>query len=100
MDINDKYEKLLQAYNKLKNDYDELVKTNEELEAHLKKYTAPTRAKKYYQEHKEEIKQKVKEYNTKNNYKPVISKEKKREYNRKSYLKKKEKLENSENNCV
>ena len=40
-------------------------KLKEELQSindHLKKYTAPSNMKKYYENHKEEIKQKVKEY--------------------------------------
>ena len=73
-----------------------MLKEKEELEIHLKKYTAPKRAKKYYQEHKEEIKQKVKEYNQKTNYKPVITAEKRSEYNKRAYLKQKQKkLQNS-----
>jgi hypothetical protein len=41
---------------------------NKELEEHLKKYTAPTRNKSYYENHKKEIKQKNKEYREKTNY--------------------------------
>ena len=35
---------------------------------HLKKYTAPSNMKKYYENHKEEIKQKVKAYKEQTNY--------------------------------
>jgi len=56
-----------------------------ELTEHLKKYTAPKRNKKFYENHKEELKQKAKEY------KENISVEKKKEYARRAYLKKKEK---------
>jgi len=68
----------------------ELEKTKE----HLKKYTAPSNMKKYYQNHKEEIIKKVKEYKEKNNYKPIIDVEKRKEYNKIAYQKRKEKLEN------
>ena len=65
----------------------ELIKTKE----HLKKYTAPSNMKKYYQNHKEEIIQKVKEYKKINNYNPVIDAEKRKEYNKIAYQKRKEK---------
>lgn len=68
----------------------ELEKTKE----HLKKYTAPSNMKKYYQNHKEEIIKKVKEYKEKNNYKPIIDLEKRKEYNKIAYQKRKEKLNN------
>jgi hypothetical protein len=61
---------------------EELLETKE----HLKKYTAPSRHKTYYETHKEEILTKQKSY--------VISDEKKKEYARRAYLKKKEKLDN------
>ena len=56
----------------------ELAETNE----HLKKYTAPKRSKKYYESHKEELLQKLKTN--------PISSEKRKDYNKKYYLKKKE----------
>lgn len=56
----------------------ELYKTKE----HLTKYTAPKRNNKFYNEHKEELLQKMKEH--------PISSEKRKEYNKKYYLKKKE----------
>ena len=59
---------------------DELNETKE----HLKKYTAPTRSKTYYENHKEELLEKMK------NYTP--SPEKIKERNKKAYLKRKEKL--------
>jgi len=58
-----------------------LEKENEELKEHLKKYTAPVRSKKYYENHKEELLNKMKE-------KPISS-DKRKEYNKKYYLKKK-----------
>jgi hypothetical protein len=58
-----------------------LEKENKELKEHLKKYTAPIRSKKYYENHKTELLNKMKE-------KPIPS-EKKKEYNKNYYLKKK-----------
>jgi len=58
-----------------------LEKENEELKEHLKKYTAPIRSKKYYENHKTELLNKMKEN-------PIPS-EKKKEYNKNYYLKKK-----------
>ena len=65
-----------------------LEKENEELKEHLKKYTAPIRSKKYYENHKTELLNKMKEN-------PIPS-EKKKEYNKNYYLKKK-KLKNDNN---
>lgn len=59
----------------------ELIKVKE----HLKKYTAPSCKKLYYEKNKEIIKQKHKEY------KPTD--EQKKQWARTAYLKKKEKLE-------
>jgi len=67
----------------LKKENEELKNKVIELEERLKKYTAPKRYKKYYETHKEEILEKQKEY--------VVSSEKKKEYARRAYLKKKEK---------
>jgi hypothetical protein len=76
---------------------EENAKLKEELQTtkeHLKKYTAPASSKVYYEKHKEEQKQRVKEYqqrtNYKSDYKPTP--EQKKEYNRREYLKRKEKL--------
>ena len=62
-----------------------LEEENKELKEKLKKYTAPVRHKNYYESHKDDIIQKTKEY--KNSLIP----EKKKEYARRAYLKKKEK---------
>jgi len=56
-----------------------------ELEEKLKKYTAPSRSKIYYENHKEELLEKMKKY------KPTPEQIKER--NKKAYLKKKEKVE-------
>ena len=61
-----------------------------ELTEHLKKYTAPCRNKKFYENHKEEIKKKVMEYKEKNKEKKQDP-EKIKEYNRRAYLKRKHK---------
>jgi hypothetical protein len=86
-------EELIKQINLLKEDLDkaknELIETKER----LKKYTAPSNMKKYYQNHKEEIIKKVKEYKKKNNYNPTIDSEKRKEYNKIAYQKRKEKLE-------
>jgi hypothetical protein len=57
----------------------ELIETKE----HLKKYTAPSRSKKFYEIHKEEILEKKKD--------PKV-KEQRKEINKRAYQKKKEKL--------
>ena len=65
---------------KIKN---ELIYTKE----HLKKYTAPIRNKAYYENHKQELLEKMKSN--------PIPTDKRKEYNKKYYLKKKD--NNSEN---
>lgn len=72
--------------NKIKLLEDELLETKE----HLKKYTAPSNKKIYYENHKEEIKQKVKDYKEKTNYSPTT--EQKKKWARTAYLNKKAKL--------
>ena len=73
--------KLLEAeLQKIKN---ELIDTKE----HLKKYTAPIRHKSYYENHKQELLEKMKSN--------PIPTDKRKEYNKKYYLKKKE--NNNEN---
>jgi hypothetical protein len=71
----EEYEKVLRKTKELEN---KIV----ELEQHLKKYTAPNRSKKYYQEHKEEIIAQIKSN-------PPTT-EKKREYNKRCYEKRKQ----------
>ena len=61
-----------------------LEEENKELKEKLKKYTAPARHKTYYENHKQELLAKNKEYK--------VSPEKKKEYARTAYLNKKEKL--------
>lgn len=68
----------------VKEENEELKKRIAELEEHLKKYTAPARSKTYYENHKEELLEKMKKY------KPTPEQIKER--NRKAYLKRKEKM--------
>jgi hypothetical protein len=70
-----------------------LEKTKQELERtkeHLKRYTAPIRSKTYYENHKEEILEKMRQN-------PPTDKEKRKEINKRAYLKRKEKLKENEN---
>jgi hypothetical protein len=66
---------------------EELEKTKE----HLKKYTAPSCKKAYYEKNKEQIKEKMK-------LNPITP-EKRKEYNKKAYLQRKEKLKEEPKNC-
>jgi hypothetical protein len=78
MDATDRIKELEEELEFLKK---ELVETKE----HLKKYTAPSRSKTYYENHKNELLEKMK----KNKQTPEQIKER----NKKAYLKRKEKLE-------
>jgi len=71
----------------------ELEEENARLKAQLNTYLLKN--KMYYEKNKEEHKQKVKEYQQRTNYKStyVASPEKKKEYARRAYLKKKEKFQ-------
>ena len=73
---------------KLEEQIKQLTNELNETKEHLKKYTAPTRSKTYYENHKEELLEKMK------NYTP--SPEKIKERNKKAYLKRKEKLAQQE----
>jgi len=86
--------KLLITEEELQKTKDELTKTKEQ----LKTYTAPPRSKTYYENHKEEIKLKVKEYRETTNY--VVSPEKIKEKNKRAYLKRKEKLKELNNEHI
>jgi hypothetical protein len=85
-------EELLSKIKQLEEKNAILEKELTETKEHLKKYTAPLRNKMYYEQNKEQHKQRVKEYNEKTNYHSTISAEKKKEYARTAYLNKKEKL--------
>ena len=75
-------------YNKIK----ELEDENTLLKEKLKNYTAPKRSKTFYENHKEDVLQKNKEYKEKTNYYANLSPEKKKEYAKRAYLNKKEKI--------
>ena len=70
---------------------EENAKLKEELQAtkeHLKKYTAPSYKKEYYEKNKDIIKERNNTYKQNNNYKPTP--EQVKLYNQRSYLKRKE----------
>ena len=86
---------------KIKSLEEELEKTKQEnsiLKEKLKNYTAPPRSKTYYENHKDEIINKNKEYKKKTNYVYEVSPEKKKEYAKTAYLNKKEKLQKIKEN--
>ena len=87
--------------NKLKQENEILKKEISELKLHLKKYTAPSRNKTFYENHKEEIKKKAREYRKRTNYKPPKpTTEKRKEYSKRYYQKlklKKLKLKQNKN---
>ena len=91
MSIN--YQTILDENNELKQKIILLQLELQETKEHLKQYTAPSRSKKYYENNKEEIIQKVKEYKQAKNYIYEASPEKKKEYARTAYLNKKAKLQ-------
>jgi hypothetical protein len=69
----------------LKQENEEMKNKIMELEERLKKYTAPSRSKTYYENHKEELLEKMKKYKQ--------TPEQIKERNKKAYLKRKEKME-------
>ena len=83
-------DELIQENTELKQKINDLEAKLAETQEHLKKYTAPSRNKKYYETHKEIIKQKIQ---TANKVAPITS-EKKKEYNRIAYINRKEKSTN------
>ena len=92
MDYENKIKELEEELTKTK---EELIETKEELietKERLKKYTAPARSKTFYENHKEEIIQKVKDYKKNTNYTYNASPEQKKMWARTAYLNKKEKL--------
>ncbi len=76
----------------LKAENESISETLNKTKVHLKRYTAPVNSKEYYAKNKEECKRKAREYKKKTNYKHEPTKEQKKEYNRKAYLRRKEKL--------
>tara|TARA_B110000285_G_scaffold231447_1_gene300196 strand:+ start:1298 stop:1579 length:282 start_codon:yes stop_codon:yes gene_type:complete len=85
----------------------ELIEKNAKLEEellatkeHLKKYTAPASRKEYYENNKEAIKERNNNYKKNTDYKYEPTPEKKKEYARRAYLKKKEKLQKEQNDNI
>ena len=72
-----------------KEQYEKLLIEYDELKKKLKTYTAPKRSKTFYENHKEEIIQKVKEYKEKTGYKSPRTPEQTKEYNKRAYEKRK-----------
>ncbi len=72
--------------------YEKSIIEINELKEHLKKYTAPKRSKSYYENNKDEINEKNKEYHKK------IPSEKIKEYSKRAYEKRKLKLLKENNN--
>ncbi len=81
-EVNDLLKVMEEEINKLKDENKKLQCELNETKEHLKKYTAPKRNKTYYEKHKDEILEKMKSNPT-----PA---DKRKEYNKKYYLKKKE----------
>ena len=72
---------------------EKIIKLEKELdEVKNKLNTYQSNSKKYYENNKEKIIERVKEYNKSNNYKPTVTNEKKKEYNKIAYQKRKEKI--------
>ena len=74
-------QELLNKIKFLEEENEKLKNELQETREHLKKYTSPDRCKKYYEEHKEKLLAKMKEN-------PIPS-DKRKEYNKNYYLKKK-----------
>jgi hypothetical protein len=82
-------EEIMKENQLLKEMNEKLLKELEETKEHLKKYTSPSYKKIYYENNKEEIKQKSREY--RQTHQP--SEEQKKKWARTAYLNKKAKLE-------
>ena len=82
------YEVLLKENQLFREQIEKLLTELEETKQHLKKYTAPAYKKEYYENNKDEIKEKIKEYRQNNQ----PTEEQKKKWARTAYLKKKEKL--------
>ena len=63
-EVNDKIKVIEAELNKSKDEYKILHDELNETKEHLKKYTAPKRSKTYYENHKEELLEKMKKYTT------------------------------------
>ena len=78
----------MEIVSKLEEQIKQLTQELNDTKEHLKKYTAPSRSKTFYENHKEELLEKMKKY--------TPSPEKIKEKNKKAYLKRKEKLAQQE----
>jgi hypothetical protein len=83
------YVEILNQNTLLKKENETLQQEIVEIKAHLKRYTAPERNRRFYQAHKKEIYEKSKESNLK--WKQE-NKDRVKLHNRKAYLKKKQKI--------
>ena len=88
------YETIKKENKLLKDENEKLLIELQETKQHLKKYTAPAYKKEYYENNKDEIKQKIKEYRQNNQ----PTEEQKKKWARTAYLKKKEKLKQEKEN--
>lgn len=77
-------EDLIKENNALKEELEKIKNELVETKEHLKKYTAPSRCKIFYENHKEEILEKKKD--------PKL-KEQRKEINKRAYQKRKEKMQ-------
>jgi hypothetical protein len=77
-------EELIKENSTLKEELEKLKNELAETKEHLKKYTAPSRSKLFYENHKEEILEKKKD--------PKL-KEQRKEINKRAYQKRKEKMQ-------
>jgi hypothetical protein len=82
------YETIKKENQLLKDENEKLLIELQETKQHLKKYTAPAYKKEYYENNKDEIKEKIKEYRQNNQ----PTEEQKKKWARTAYLKKKEKI--------
>jgi hypothetical protein len=82
------YEAIKKENQLLKDENEKLLIELQETKQHLKKYTAPAYKKEYYENNKDEIKEKIKEYRQYNQ----PTEEQKKKWARTAYLKKKERM--------
>ncbi len=82
------YEIIKKENQLLKDENEKLLIELQETKQHLKKYTAPAYKKEYYENNKDEIKEKIKEYRQHNQ----PTEEQKKKWARTAYLKKKERM--------
>jgi predicted outer membrane protein len=83
------FEDIIKENKLLKETNENLVKDLEDTKEHLKKYTSPSYKKQYYENNKDQIKIKIREY--RQTYQPTEVQKKK--WARTAYLNKKAKLE-------